>query len=188
MTEFTVSEFAANAVYPVTVEDQKVFSRVDGDDEDALIQQLIEGVTAEAEDITGRIFAQRTFECTARLPLEGPAAIPLVPCEVTAVTVDGNAVDSSLYAISMPSSTRKAARPAEIIPLDGFPEEGVLRLTVLAGGSVPAAVATWIRTRVSTLYEQRESHAMFNTGLKFVELGRDYAQALLDPYIIHGGF
>lgn len=185
--EFAVNEFAAGTVWPVTVEEMKVFSRVDGDDEDELIQSLIEGVTGEAEDITHRCFAQRTYELVADLPAE-EAVLPVFPCEVVGVTVDGEAVDSSLYTLSKPSSTGRHARPAVFVPLDGFPEEGQLIISVSAGGGVPAPVATWIKTRVSTLYEQRESHAMFNTGLKFVEMSRDYALALLDPYILHGGF
>lgn len=173
----------------VSVEEMKVFSRVDGDDEDALIEWLIRGVTQEAEDICHRMFAHRSFGFEGVLPAGGDIVLPVAPvCAIRSVKVDGDELDQSLYTVSMPSSTGRRVRPAVIRPLDGFPEEGILSIRADAGGHVPPPVRVWIQTRVSTLYEQRESHAMFNTGLKFVELGRDYAMALLDPYIVHGGF
>ena len=173
----------------VSVEEQKLFSRVDGDEEDALIEQLIRAVTQEAEDICHRMFAHRSFGFEGVLPAGGDIVLPVAPvCAIRSVKVDGDGLDQSLYTVSMPSSTGRRVRPAVIRPLDGFPEEGILSIRADAGGHVPPPVRVWIQTRVSTLYEQRESHAMFNTGLKFVELGRDYVTAMLDPYIIHGGF
>ena len=173
----------------VTVEEQKLFSRVDGDDEDGLIEQLIRAVTQEAEDVCRRHFALRRVHLMADLPANGDIVLPVLPVSgITSVKVDGDEIDFSLYSVHMPPSQVRRARPAVIRPLDGFPEEGSLRVECLAGGWTPQPVIAWIKTRVSTLYEQRESHAMFNTGLKFVELGRDYAMAMLDPYIIHGGF
>lgn len=173
----------------VSVEEMKIFSRVDGDDEDELIGQLIRGVTQEAEDICHRVFTHRKVFFTAELPTDGDIVLPVLPVSgLTSVKVDGEEVDLDLYAVSMPSSQGRHIRPAVIRPLDGFPEAGTLAVTAFAGGVVPEPVITWIKTRVSTLYEQRESHAMFNTGLKFTELGRDYSMAMLDPYIIHGGF
>ena len=173
----------------VSVEEQKLFSRVDGGEEDELIGQLIRAVTQEAEDVCHRHFARRRVHLLADLPAAGDLVLPVLPVSgIASVKVDGDEIDQDLYSVSMPSSQGRRARPAVIRPLDGFPEEGSLRIECFAGGWTPQPVVTWIKTRVSTLYEQRESHAMFNTGLKFVELGRDYAMALLDPYIVHGGF
>ncbi len=173
----------------VSVEEQKLFSRVDGDEEDALIEQLIRAVTQEAEDVCHRHFAHRRVLLRGDLSAGEDIVLPVLPVSgITSVKVDEEDVDFGLYTVSMPSSTGRRVRPAVIRPLDGFPEEGVLEVDAFAGGWTPQPVIAWIKTRVSTLYEQRESHAMFNTGLKFVELGRDYAMALLDPYIVHGGF
>lgn len=175
--------------YDVTVEEQKLFSRVDGDDEDELIGQLIAAVTQEAEDICHRRFALRRVHLTADLPADGDIVLPVLPVSgITAVKVGEEQIDFDLYTVSMPSSQGRHIRPAVIRPLDGFPQEGSLRIDCFAGGWTPQPVIAWIKTRVSTFYEQRESFAMFNTGLKFVELSRDYATALLDPYIIHGSF
>jgi len=186
--EFLVDEEEPTELV-VSVEEQKLFSRVDGDEEDELIGQLIRAVTQEAEDICRRRFALRRVHLEGDLPAGGDIVLPVLPVSgITSVKVDGDEVDLDLYTVSMPSSQGRRARPAVIRPLDGFPEEGVLRIDAFAGGWTPEPVVAWIKTRVSTLYEQRESHAMFNTGLKFVELGRDYALALLDPYIVHGGF
>jgi uncharacterized phiE125 gp8 family phage protein len=186
--EFDVAETGTPELV-VSVEEQKLFSRVDNDEEDALIEQLIRGVTQEAEDITHRAFAPRAVVLSADLPAE-TAELPVLPVlSVDSVKVDGEDVLPETFALAVPSSQRKRSRPAVFVPLDGFPEEGRLEIAVTVGTShVPDPVVTWIKTRVSTLYEQRESHAMFNTGLKFVEMSRDYALALLDPYIVHGGF
>ena len=186
--EFRVIDEAEASELVVSVEDMKLFSRVDNDEEDALIEQLIQGVTQEAEDVTHRTFAPRQFTLAAELPL-ADGILPVFPvASIESVKVDGDVILPELYALSMPSSLGRRTRPAVFVPLDGFPEEGTLEIVLKAGGNTPQPVVTWIKTRVSTLYEQRGSHAMFNTGLKFVELGRDYAMALLDPYIVHGGF
>ena len=186
--DFTVIDEGESTELAVSVEEMKLFSRVDNDDEDALIEQLIQGVTGEAEDITHRVFAPRQFTLAADLPLSD-GVLPVFPvASVESVKVDGEEILPETFALAMPSSTRRRCRPAVFTPLDGFPEAGRLEIVLIAGGGVPQPVVTWIKTRVSTLYEQRESHAMFNTGLKFTELGRDYAMALLDPYIVHGGF
>ena len=173
----------------VSVEEQKLFSRVDGDDEDELVRQLIMAATQEAEDICHRRFALRRVHLTADLPAGGDIVLPVLPVSaITAVKVDEEPIDFDLYAVHMPSSQVRKARPAVIRPLDGFPQEGVLKIDCFAGGWTPQPVATWVKTRTSTFYEQRESFAMFNTGLKFVEFSRDYSMVLLDPYIVHGGF
>lgn len=186
--DFTVIDEADASELAVSVEEMKLFSRVDNDEEDELIEQLIRGVTGEAEDITHRVFAPRQFTLAADLPLSD-GVLPVFPvASVESVTVDGEEILPETFALEMPSSHVRRSRPAAIVPLDGFPEEGRLEIVLTAGGGIPQPVVTWIKTRVSTLYEQRESHAMFNTGLKFTELGRDYAMALLDPYIVHGGF
>jgi uncharacterized phiE125 gp8 family phage protein len=186
--DFSVVDETESSELAVSVEEQKLYSRVDGDDEDALIEQLIRAVTGEAEDITHRVFAPRQFTLTAALPLND-GILPVFPvASIESVAVGGEAIDPSLYTYSVPSSQGRYARLAAFVPSDGFPEDGMMEIVVNAGGNVPPQVVMWIKTRVSTLYEQRESHAMFNTGLKFVELGRDYATALLDPFIIHGGF
>lgn len=186
--DFTVIDETESSELVVSVEDMKVFSRVDGDDEDALIEQLIRAITGEAEDITHRVFAPRQFTLTAALPLNN-GILPVFPvASIESVTVGGEPIDSSLYSLSLPSSQGRLARLAAFVPLDGFPDDGMMQIVVNAGGKVPQQVVSWIKTRVSTLYEQRESHAMFNTGLKFTELNRDYVMAILDPFIIHGGF
>jgi hypothetical protein len=186
--EFDVEQIGESSL-AVTVEEQKLYSRVDGDDEDEMIEMLIRGVTQEAEDITHRLFPQRMM--IVRCVCDGsPVTLPVMPvASINSVKIDGEAIDRNLYTASLPSSTGRHIRPAVIEPLDGFPKEGRMEIAVTAGTpKIPTPVLIWIKTRVSTLYEQRESHAMFNTGLKFTELGRDYALALLDPYIIHGGF
>ena len=51
--------------------------------------------------------------------------------------------------------------------------------------ALPAPVRQWMLIRLSTLYEQRETFAV---GSNFTEFGHSFADCLLDPYVVHGGF
>lgn len=46
---------------PISVSELKLFAKISGTGEDALLQQIIDGVTLEAERYTKRVFVQRTF-------------------------------------------------------------------------------------------------------------------------------
>ena len=114
--DFAITE-TGTPIYPVTVEEMKLFSRVDNDDEDILIQQLIAGVTGEAEDITGRVFAKRSFTLSADAPLDAAMTIPVVPCTVNSVLVDGKTIEQ----IIREDSEKKYPEPEPL-----FPPHGVL--------------------------------------------------------------
>ena len=164
---------------PVTLEEAKAFLRVDGTDEDAVITSMLAAAIAEAEDIThARITGQTVTWNQAE-----PGILPVRPVSGVTVSVDGAVVSSSLYLFAPSEGTG----PAVIGWLDGFPE-GEVTVTMTVGFSsqtLPAPIRQWILARVSTFFEQRE---MFITGINVHEFGHEFYQALLDPYILHGGF
>ena len=85
--EFLVDEEEPTELV-VTVEEQKLYSRVDGDDEDSLIEQLIRAVTQEAEDVCHRHFAHRKVYLSADLPASGDIVLPVLPVSgITSVKV-----------------------------------------------------------------------------------------------------
>ena len=111
---------------PVTLEEAKLYCRVDHDAEDALIAALIVAARQHAERKTGRVLRASTWEMTV-----GGVLLPYhklmvrnAPCSaLTALTVGGAAVDSSLYEI-VPSGNGANEAPllAHLTPLEGSPE------------------------------------------------------------------
>ena len=85
---------------PVTLEEAKLYCRVDHEAEDTLIAALIVAARQHAERKTGRVLRASTWEMTV-----GGVLLPYhklmvrnAPCSaLTALTVDGATVDSSLY-------------------------------------------------------------------------------------------
>lgn len=179
---------------PVTLEEAKLFCRVDHDAEDALITTLISAARQHAERQTGRVICASTWQWTiegALLPYH-KLVVQNAPCSaLTALTVGGAAVDSSLYEF-VPSGNGANEAPllAHLTPLEGFPEstDGERTVLTLSCGwglaDIPTAIKQWILVRVSTLYEQRESFAV---GSNFTEFGHSFVDGLLDPYRIPRG-
>ena len=177
---------------PVTLEEAKLYCRVDHDAEDALITALIVAARQHAERKTGRVLRASTWEMTV-----GGVLLPYhklmvrnAPCSaLSALTVDGATVDSSLYEF-VPSGNGANEAPllAHLMPLEGFPEAEESTVLTLSCGwafdAIPQAVKSWILVRVATLYEQRESFAV---GTNFTEFGHGFVDALLDPYIVPSG-
>lgn len=167
---------------PIRLDDVKLFLRVDTDEENTLISTLLAAAISEAESITHRHLVQKVV----RYVTDDVSTIPLAPCSAVSMTVDGQPVDSSLYAF-LPSSMLGGEPFATCTVKEGFPS-GSITVDATVGYSeieFPSMIHQWVLGRVSSLYEQRES---FATGTNFHEFGHDFLDALLDPFIIHGGF
>lgn len=59
--EIDIKQLTAPAVQPVTLDEQKLYSRIDGDFEDTLIDTLIVAATKQAEAFVGGGFITRTW-------------------------------------------------------------------------------------------------------------------------------
>lgn len=172
---------------PVTVEEVKLFCRVDSDEEDTLFPTLISAARRQAEHNTGRVLRSSRYDvfCEGE---SGVVEIAITPCtELHSVTVDGVVVDSALYAFT-PSSNEISgiATPARISFLDGYPTEQKSIFSIQAGiATVEDAIKTWILVKVNTLYEQREAFAI---GQNYNILDHSFIDGLLDSQTIFGGF
>ena len=170
----------------VELSDMKLFLRVDTTEEDSLITSLVLSAGAEAEDITHRVLARRDYLVTCEGGITGPVMLPLVPCSSVSILTDAagtSEVDASLYSIGHTSS--RPAGDADIVTGDGFPAGTVWIRASCGYTDVPEPVRQWVRVRVATLYEQREN---FTIGSNFQEFSHNFADSLLDDYVIHGGF
>lgn len=173
----------------VELTDIKLYLRVDSDAEDTLIQSLILSAGTEAEHITHRVLARRDYLVTCGGGITEPVTLPLVPCSSVSILTDAagtSEVDASLYSIGHTSS--RPAGDADIVtvvPGDGFPAGTIWIRAACGYTDVPEPVRQWVRVRVATLYEQREN---FTIGSNFQEFSHNFADSLLDDYVIHGGF
>lgn len=172
---------------PVTLQDAKDFCRVDHDADDTLLTSMITVARQYAERQTGRVLRASTWQWTVEgvlMPYH-KLAVQNAPCSaLTALTVDGTAVDSSLYEF-VPSGNGANEAPllAHLMPLEGFPEAtGKTVLTLSCGwalADIPEAIKQWMKVRVATMYEQRET---FVVGSNVKELSFNFIDGLLDPF------
>ena len=166
---------------PISLEDAKLYLRVDTDADDDLITMMISAARAEAEGKTRRVIRSSTWQWTTAELLES-SQVPVTPCSAcTSIVVDGAEVDPALYeftpgGIAVPLF-------ASIVPTVDFPKgQAVVTLTCgYADGAVPEDMLKWMFTRLGDFYEQRESYV---SGSNFFEFSRNFVDALLDPYLI----
>lgn len=64
----SLSLVTAPATEPVTLDELKLFARIDGDDEDDLLEQFIAAARVAAEDFTRRAFVTQGWRMTLDLP------------------------------------------------------------------------------------------------------------------------
>lgn len=106
-------EAEAPAEEPITIDEAKLHLRVDGDDEDAHIMNLITAARMEAERVTWRAFCERTFVLNLDAwPGESCIALPRAPLrsvESVIYTSDAGVATtmaSSDYIVSAPGNER----------------------------------------------------------------------------------
>jgi uncharacterized phiE125 gp8 family phage protein len=158
---------------PITLEETKLFLRVDGDDDDTLIQALIKAAISQGEKYTGRFFVQRTItgqfadvassRCE-RYPFVELRRAPLVSITSFKVFTDGAFADipSDDYQLKDQSSY------ARILIVDGLTADDVpypLQVIFVAGYGeakvVPDDIKTALKEHVAFMYENRgDVHAV----------------------------
>lgn len=173
---------------PVTLEEIKLHLRVDGDDEDDLLEVYIPAAVAMCQQqINSSIMLQtwrltlERFEDSVRLlnaPIQAIDAITYV--DVNGAT---QTLDSGDYVLTGDTVT----------PTDQWPEvkagPGAVQITYKAGFSagnevaqqaaVPAAIKSWLMLTVGTMYANRES---ILAGVSVASIQGQFVDRLLDPY------
>lgn len=189
----TVREITAPSVEPVTLAEARAWCRVDSTDDDAILTLLIQAMREYAENITGRVFVQRSLQlslpCFTEFTIELPRP-PLV--SVTSVKyydVAGvlQTIDPSDYEVNTEREpgqvkpaygetwayTRSVFNAVQIVYQAGYAPTGS---PTDYRENIPASLKLWMHARLATLYEARQQLVDNRT----VEIPRNFADGLLD--------
>lgn len=170
---------------PVTVAEATKWARITDTTENSLITSLIKAATANAEQITGRVFVTQTWtlsldEFADEIQLLQPLA------SVSSITyIDTNGANQTLSnSVYVADTVEGKVYPAynQTWPsVRAIPN--AITITFVSGygaaTAVPESIKSWIRIRVATLYEHREAIA------EGKPLPRDFVDGLLDPYKVY---
>jgi uncharacterized phiE125 gp8 family phage protein len=162
---------------PVTLDEAKLFARVDGTADDALVTSLIVSARQNVEGQTGRSFIDQTRTATLDfLPNANEYELAFRPISsvtsIKAYNDDGTseAIDVGTDIIVDQANARIALK-ADAASITGDRQMDVFEIVYVAGyGAAAAAVPEWAKTAikmlVSTWYENRESVAVGTTANK----------------------
>jgi len=174
----------APTAMPVTLDDAKAFMRVLGNEEDTVITRAIQAATEKAEQITNRQLVQATYEGY----LDGFASDVVLP-KPPLMSVNGVSYVSTAGTVKAFTDYEvdDVAEPA-VIHFGSTPSDvrttGVNNVIVnftCGYESVPDAVASWVLSYATTLYENRQFKEVGVSGeVDFSE----HLNHLLDSYRI----
>lgn len=170
----------APVIEPVTLSEVKLHLRVDHDDEDALLTNLIKVARELVEDGTWRALLTQTWELRLdhwpRMPLEMPKPPLQSIVSIKYLDSDGmeNTVASSVYDVDTYSEPgRLFFKKGQSWPSTTLYERGAVRIQFksgwLAATNVPYKIKAAILLLVGHYYENREE-VIISSGLTPVEL------------------
>lgn len=179
----------APASEPVTLPEMKLFLKVDGTADDALITALIQAAREYGEVYTKRSFFTTIWELTLDgFPSKG-IELPRPPlASVTSITYydengDSQVITPTDYFVDTKSE------PGWVLPAFGLnwptarDQANAVTIVYTSGfadvGDIPESIKTWLKVRVATLYENRQAVV---TGLAVAPMPRTFVDGLLDPY------
>ena len=143
------------SIEPITLEEAKIFLRIDTDEENTLLESLISAARQYAEKYTCRSFLTQEWELTTKVIAE-KLFLPYPPVQsVESVLLDGQLVDDYKYAL-LPGDTLYFVSPLYAVTPSGI----VIRYTAGYGNvpeDVPRDIRQAILITVAGLYENRES-------------------------------
>ncbi len=184
-------------VDPVTIAEVKRHCRIDGANDDAVLQLLIRAATARAEAATGRQFVRATWDAGDD-GFEEVLVLPRPPLiDVTSITYIDTAgaaqvLASSAYQVSAPAGPFAGygyIRPAYGQSWPAARTDTINAVTVrfragygTTGEAVPADLRMAVLLMISAWYDESRGD-LIAAGLQVSPLG---ARALLTPYKLHG--
>lgn len=184
-----IQETSPAEAFPVTLAEARRFARVDGTEDDSLLETLIESATEFARSMTGRQFVAAGFKLTLRaFPTvdSGILRFPVSPVlEVQSVKYRGR--DGALHELTadLDYLADTAAEPGTIEPVKSWPITGdypdavqiEFRAGYAASGSpldvtenIPARAKVSILALVAHWYENREATDLANRNLTRSEI------------------
>lgn len=170
---------------PISVEEAKLFCRVENDLEDGLFATFINAAMKQAEHFTGRVIRQVRFTQMVDVVFNNPKIyLPVSPLvAVESIKFNDETIDLNDCEIDLSAPFGIPLFGSVTLPCNVI---GKVTLQVLAGyDPVPEGFKQWILTKVATLYEYRESAVV---GQNFNVFGRTFVDALIEPYSVYGAF
>ena len=174
------------AALPVSLAEAKLNLRIDGNEQDSLIEAWIHGITAHAEHLTGRSFVNQTWRVTLD---EFPDAIEL-PVPVSSVTIkflDEAGVEQTLdpadYLVD------SASEPGYAVPNVGkawpttYDRINAVNVDVVAGygsseSDIPKGIKLYILAKLVEQYDPAIKAEKDTVQSSFID-------RLLDPYKVY---
>jgi uncharacterized phiE125 gp8 family phage protein len=183
------------AAEPLTLAEAKLHLRVDHSADDDLITALIQAAREGAEHLTGRSLITQTWErvLDAFPGAEIELGRPPVASVVSVVYIDGagnqQTMDAADYSLdnSTPNGWVLPSDALDVWPIT-YDTANAVRVQFTtgygaSGAAVPAAIRSWMKLRIGTLYKLREEIV---AGVSVADLPGGFAERLLDPYRIWG--
>lgn len=174
---------------PISLEEAKLYLRVDHDDEDALIKQLITAAREFCEQYQKRVHGEQTWEvypARAQNYYQITHPVPIKNIDEVEYLLEDGTTTETLSSSDFRSDLRSDTLPAELfivnpptVKLDKFTP---ITIKVTAGSNeVPARVVQAMYLLIGTFYENRESFSAQATGIQVQINNRRAVEALLDP-------
>jgi uncharacterized phiE125 gp8 family phage protein len=198
VSQNSVRRITAPATYAVTLDEAREFMRIQSTADDVLLVGLIKSAESYAENYTKAAICRQQWQVKLdgfeghdgelRLP-NPPLSTQSSDVVVTYIAEDGttSTLASTAYTIDYYS------RPALLYPSydNEWPEPRYERNAVTikywcgyqSPASVPDAIKSWVKVRVASMYENRES-IMIGSGNFMTELPHSYVDGLLDEFIV----
>jgi uncharacterized phiE125 gp8 family phage protein len=180
---------------PLFVDDVKAHCRINGDDDDQLIESMITAARQMAETQTKRALITQTWDLYLdKFPCDYAYSIILPKPTLQSVTylkyIDTDGVLQTLSADNY--KVDNVTEPARIVPAYGYSWPStrdeinavVIRFVCGYGDdeeSVPSAIKDWMKIKISTMYEYRDE---FISGTIIQPLPNRFVDSMLD-YIVY---
>lgn len=177
----------------VTLAEAKVQLRVDGTDEDSLIQSLCKAADQIAENKTGRAFMQSTYEYIADTWDEEIIIYPAPLVSVESVKYyDSDNVEQTLAADQYVVSVKPIPGVIKFLSMPSlYDRRDAVTITYKVGygaaaadvaaqrSAIPEDVKSWVKINLTTLYENRQMFTANTVG----NIGT-YTDTLIYPYLL----
>jgi len=152
--------------YPVTIDEIKSFARIDGNDQDALLEIFLQGVIEDIETYLGRALVERTIQMTMdfwnsnEVELKKPPLISVISVSTVNDSDVETVYDSNNYYIITESIPGKLIIKNGIeLPSNFDRSFSGFRITYTAGygdvSKVPSKIKVAIMQWVTMIYEGR---------------------------------
>lgn len=148
------------AVEPVSVADARHFLRIDGDDEDALLADIIKSARILAEEITAKALITQSWTIQYERDVPQRIWLPYLPVQAI-ISVACYSEDEELLN-TLPDSAYHLNARKDTLVLESAPQGPLLRVAYRAGygdaaSNVPQPIRHALLMHVAALYEQRDS-------------------------------